>query len=336
LKIVNAALGEEIADETSRSSLRLVYSGPGADDSDDEDEDEDEDSDRLAPVATVLCSLTPGKIEQATLDIILEGGQAVAFENTGKNVIYITGNFIDQVPHDDPPSEDELGIPEDDEEAFRLEDVSSDVEVEADGLADDEEEDVSMGEPEPQEQPPKANSKKRHLDEDAKEKNDLSKAEKKKQKKLKGEAGEAVPVAVEEAVQKKEKKKSKKHEKQNEEAPKGDSAKSAREVTGGVKIQDVKPGEGAEAKKGDTVRMRYIGKLDDGTVFDSNTKGKAFEFTLGDGDVIKGWDVGIVGMKKGGERVLVIPPSMGYGKRKQSGIPPSSTLTFEVTLLKIV
>ncbi|KAI0812601.1 hypothetical protein BC629DRAFT_947855 [Irpex lacteus] len=145
LKLANAALGAEIADEKSRSSLRLIYSGPSAGDSDDDDEeDEDSDDERLAPVATVLCSLTPGKVEQAMLDLVLEGGQAVAFENTGKNTIYITGNFIDQVPHDDPPSDSELGLPGDEDE-----------EIEGDELVDDEE-DVPMQEPEP----PKAKSKK--------------------------------------------------------------------------------------------------------------------------------------------------------------------------------
>jgi len=79
--------------------------------------------------------------------------------------------------------------------------------------------------------------------------------------------------------------------------------------------------------------MRYIGKLENGEIFDSNTKGKPFTFRLGAGEVIKGWDQGLEGMKLGGERLLIIPPSLGYGKRKMDGIPPNSTLRFEVKLV---
>ncbi|KAI0344744.1 hypothetical protein BDW22DRAFT_1354893 [Trametopsis cervina] len=346
LKITSAALGDELADSNARSSVRLIYSAPCPSE---DDEDDDEDL-KLEPAATVLCSLTPGKIEQAALNIILEGGQVVAFENTGKNIIYLNGNFVDQVRQDDPPSDDELGIP-DEEEALRLEDVSSDVEVEADELGLDEDSDVVMEEPKQKAKTAKE-SKKRQLESegDGAQADETSKAEKKKLKKLKAEGGQPVLVGGESTVtegtkeKKKDKKKDKKEKKEKEKGDdagkKKDASKSTpsdafKEIAGGVKVKDTAPGTGPEAKKGDTVHMRYTGKLDDGTVFDSNTKGKPFTFTLGDGDVIKGWDVGIVGMKAGGERVLVIPPNMGYGKRKQSGIPPSSTLTFDVKLVKI-
>jgi len=81
------------------------------------------------------------------------------------------------------------------------------------------------------------------------------------------------------------------------------------------------------------VSMRYVGKLPNGKIFDSNTKGKPFTFKLGVGEVIKGWDEGVAGMKVGGERLLIIPPSLGYGNRKLDGIPPNSTLRFEIKLL---
>jgi len=108
-----------------------------------------------------------------------------------------------------------------------------------------------------------------------------------------------------------------------------------KELPGGVQYRDVKVGDGASAKKGTTVKMRYVGKLTDGSVFDKNTSGKPFTFHLGSGEVIKGWDVGIVGMKVGGERELIIPPEMGYGKRKSGPIPASSTLKFEVKLVAV-
>ena len=132
-----------------------------------------------------------------------------------------------------------------------------------------------MEEPEPKEQLKTSKSKKHDLDTEEKEGSTLSKAEKKKLKKLKGKNGEAVPVGDKEA-QKEEApsaKKDKKKEK-SEAGTKQEPVKGVREVTGGVKVQDIKPGNGTEAKKGHTVRMRYIGKLDDGSVFDSNTKGK--------------------------------------------------------------
>jgi len=108
-----------------------------------------------------------------------------------------------------------------------------------------------------------------------------------------------------------------------------------RELPNGLKIQDAKVGDGSQAKSGMKVKMRYVGKLQNGKIFDSNTKGKPFSFRLGAGEVIKGWDEGIAGMKVGGERLLIIPPSLGYGKRKMDDIPSNSTLTFEVKLLDI-
>ena len=95
------------------------------------------------------------------------------------------------------------------------------------------------------------------------------------------------------------------------------------------------------AKAGDTVSMNYTGKLADGTVFDSNVDPKfnhvtPFVFTLGAGQVIAGWDKGIVGMKVGDKKTLVIPPADGYGANGVPGvIPPNATLTFDVQLLGI-
>lgn len=100
-----------------------------------------------------------------------------------------------------------------------------------------------------------------------------------------------------------------------------------------IKIEDINEGNGAEAKSGDVVVMKYKGKLDDGSVFDSAS---SFKFTLGAGEVIKGWDMGIKGMKIGGCRKLFIPSKLGYGKRGAlPEIPPNSDLHFTVTLKEI-
>ncbi len=105
----------------------------------------------------------------------------------------------------------------------------------------------------------------------------------------------------------------------------------------GLMYKDIKVGKGAAAKAGDTVKVHYKGWLDNGTVFDTSRKPERgpFSFTLGAGEVIKGWDEGVAGMKPGGVRELIIPPSLGYGDQDMGQIPPNSTLHFNVELLKI-
>lgn len=106
--------------------------------------------------------------------------------------------------------------------------------------------------------------------------------------------------------------------------------------TKGLKIEDTKAGTGREVKSGDTVVIHYLGTLTDGTKFDSSyDRGEPFETQIGTGQVIKGWDLGVVGMKVGGKRKLTIPPSLGYGDQPAGSIPPNSTLIFELELVDI-
>lgn len=103
-----------------------------------------------------------------------------------------------------------------------------------------------------------------------------------------------------------------------------------------LKIEDIVIGTGAEAKSGKKISVHYKGMLKNGTKFDSSyDRGKPFVFNLGAGEVIAGWDQGIVGMKVGGKRKLTIPPSLAYGNRDLGTIPPNSTLIFEVELLEV-
>ena len=163
-------------------------------------------------------------------------------------------------------------------------------------------------------------------------------------------------------------KKEKSEQKDGEKKEKGDK-KVERTLDGGVKVSDAKVGTGKMAKKGDKVEMRYIGKLLDGKVFDKNTKGKPVSYNrrvlrvthnsisssssssdrvmsskvgqitwyarCDELTVVSGWDIGVAGMQIGGEREIVVPPSMGYGNRKVSGIPPNSTLKFGALQLMI-
>jgi len=104
----------------------------------------------------------------------------------------------------------------------------------------------------------------------------------------------------------------------------------------GLLIEDSVFGEGREATPGKVVTVHYVGILPDGTVFDSSRdRGEPFIFLLGAGQVIPGWEEGIVGMKVGGQRELVIPPELAYGPQGIGIIPPHATLLFEVELLAV-
>lgn len=113
--------------------------------------------------------------------------------------------------------------------------------------------------------------------------------------------------------------------------------KDMQENASELKIEDLVVGTGAEAVSGKLISVHYTGTLTNGTKFDSSKdRGEPFEFTLGAGQVIQGWDKGFAGMKVGGKRKLTIPSEMGYGAQGAGGvIPPNATLIFEVELLGV-
>jgi FKBP-type peptidyl-prolyl cis-trans isomerase len=126
----------------------------------------------------------------------------------------------------------------------------------------------------------------------------------------------------------------------NAQAPQHPSPVEGPGVSGkeGLKYWDLQVGTGAEAKKGHKVKVHYTGwLLEEGSKFDSSLdRGQPFEFTIGAGQVIKGWDIGVAGMKVGGKRQLRIPPELGYGMRGAGGaIPPNAYLIFDVELLDV-
>ncbi|KAH8292217.1 hypothetical protein KR054_007127, partial [Drosophila jambulina] len=208
-------------------------------------------------------------------------------------------SFLENGDEDDDEDDDE-------DESGEEEDSDSD--------EDEDEEEVQQPKAKVAKLSPDANAKK-----GAKEQNGVAKKEKEaktpQNQKTKPEAKKEQPKA-------------------KDQTPKQQQSAGERTITGGVKILDVVTGKGEEAKPGKRVSVYYIGRLQSNNkTFDSLLKGKGFKFALGGGEVIKGWDVGVAGMKVGGKRRITCPAHMAYGGRgSPPTIPPNSTLVFEVEL----
>ncbi|OWZ47103.1 FK506-binding protein 4 [Cryptococcus neoformans c45] len=302
-------------------------------DSEEEDEDESDFEDELEET-NVLCSLTAGKTEQASLNLTFVRGEVVMFEVTGDNVVHLMGNYIQQDEDSDDESDSDFDGEDDYSELY-----GSDDELELDS-----EEEAAVAkiteipdEPTPKtkkalpaadkkpaaEAKPAQKRKAEELESPAKEDAALSKAQKKKlakKAKVEGEKAEEKPAAA--ATEKPAAKKEAK-------------APQKKTLPSGLIIEDIKVGDGPVAKTGKRLGMRYIGKLTNGKQFDANTSGKPFSFVLGKGEVIRGWDEGLAGMAVGGERRLTIPAPLAYGNQKIPGIPKNSTLKFDVKLVSI-
>ncbi|KAJ5796100.1 uncharacterized protein N7518_004640 [Penicillium psychrosexuale] len=354
---------EEDFDLKAAISKLIKGKGPALDDEDSESEE------GLELDESVICTLSPSQNYQQPLDITICEGEPVFFKVTGNHTVFLTGNYViglDEHNHDHghdeeeddydlSPDEDELDM----EDLLAMQDGD-----ESDDL--DDIEDPRITEVESEDEAPKLveskKGKNKRAAEDEVSLDDLmakankaksTKAEepaltKAQQKKLKKNNGDAAAVEPKKDAKKEDKKDDKKEAKTDKKVqfaknleqgptPSGDKPTGTlgvKEIRG-VKMDDKKLGKGVAAKSGNTVAMRYIGKLEDGKVFDSNKKGKPFTFKLGKGEVIKGWDIGVAGMAVGGERRISIPPSLAYGKKALPGIPANSKLIFDVKLLEI-
>lgn len=123
---------------------------------------------------------------------------------------------------------------------------------------------------------------------------------------------------------------------QNQTPTQGQTQQVVMEDVKELKIEDIVPGNGSEVKSGDTVEVNYLGTLLNGQKFDSSyDRSQTFSFSVGKGEVIAGWDEGLIGMKVGGKRKLTIPADKAYGAQSVGGIPPNSPLLFEIELVSI-
>lgn len=298
----------------------------------------------------LLCNLKKSSTWQVPLDLNFQEGTTIAFVCHGHGQVHLTGYLIDSEDFNELEGEEEeeeeeeegeeVKEEEDEEEAPTLvkkqskrkskdslktenkakrlkqeaKEELSDEDVQLDGI--DEENDSDESEEEGEE------SSNDIEDEDNEEEEEVKSPQKKKEdkklvngKEVKQKKNQAGNVRTQQNVQNEQKKKS---------------------VEGGVQIEEIKVGNGPFAKSGKFISVYYVGRLKNGKKFDATTQGEGFKFRLGKGEVIKGWDVGIIGMKVGGKRRITIPPAMAYGaKGSPPVIPGNSTLVFEVELRNV-
>ncbi|KAH8922391.1 hypothetical protein BT69DRAFT_1243173 [Atractiella rhizophila] len=363
IRITSASFDEtvDVSSDASknRGVVKITYHQIAFNEDSDEEDEESPKKEEDGETTAVLCHLFAGRVEHQVLDFYIPVETEITLKNTGSNTISLLGNVIEEEDVDQPPYDSDFDE-EDDEDALmadlddeddggRFEELEDEIEklqkpkaIEAKKSSKPESKKADAAKPTsapaaaaaPAAKP---ESKKRPAPESDGEGSGkaeggaLSKNQRKKlAKKLKAEGGEAAapPAGAAKAATNGGEKKDGGKKNKN----KGESEKT---LPSGLKIIDSKEGDGEPARKGKMIHVRYIGKLDNGKVFDKNTAGEPFKFRLGAGEVIKGWDTGFEGMKVGGERKLVIPPQLAYGKRKTGDIPANSTLTFDVKLLKI-
>ncbi|KAK4097915.1 hypothetical protein N658DRAFT_488815 [Parathielavia hyrcaniae] len=353
LEATKGASDDEMEDADAKPNGAKNKGKAKASDEDEESDEDDEDED-LNMEEYIVCTLDTERTYQQPIDITIGEGEKIFFSVKGTHSVFLTGNYVvpqdEEDDDDEEESDDEYDLPPglEDEDSDDMSDELDNV----DGAARVEEIDTDEEEEAPKLVPAKKGKNKRPADEEAENLDEMmardeKKLSKKQQKKLKNNQGEAVAAeakAKESPAAKGDKKvQFAKNLEQGPTGPAKDKAESKADKKGalgvkvvqGVTIDDRKLGTGRTVKNGDRVGMRYIGKLQNGKVFDANKKGAPFSFKIGKGEVIKGWDVGIIGMAVGGERRLTIPAHLAYGSRSMAGIPANSTLIFDVKLLEI-
>ncbi|KAK0657493.1 hypothetical protein B0T16DRAFT_61579 [Cercophora newfieldiana] len=343
LELTQEESDDEMEDADANGSKSKKGKAKASEEDESEGSDEESgDEDDLDLEDYVVCTLDTERNYQQPLDLVIGEGEQVFFVVSGTHTIYLTGNYVvDQDEEDDgddsddedydlPPGLDELDDSELSDELDEIEGLDRIKEVDT-----DEEEAPKLVDT-------KKKGKKRPAEEEAEDLDEMvaadsKKLSKKQQKKLKTEAAAKEAAAKVDSPASAKKVQFAKELEQGPTGPAKDDKKAAPSVrvTQGVTIDDRKTGTGRTVKNGDKVGLRYIGKLQNGKVFDANKKGPPFSFKVGKGEVIKGWDIGLVGMAIGGERRLTIPAHLAYGSKGVPGIPGNSTLIFDIKLLEI-
>jgi FK506-binding nuclear protein len=329
---------EETKPEAKKSKKSKKFTKKDDDKESEEDsEGSDEELDDEDDVSEfVICTLSPKTCFQQPIDITISPDEEVYFVVTGSYPIHLSGNYVEHPGDEDSDEEDdvddyiygdsdEYDLTPDEDELIDIEDLEDEADIEGkiQELVDEDD------------------NKKRTIEQDENPKKKSKKEDKKSvqfSKEL--EQGPTGSDLVDKKKEKKEKAKAKKEDAKSKKDQKdSEEPKEKKFVTktllGGVITEDRKTGKGAQAKGGNKVGIRYIGKLKNGKVFDKNTSGKPFTFNLGKGECIKGFDLGVAGMAVGGERRVIIPPKMGYGSQALPGIPANSELTFDIKLVSL-
>jgi len=298
----------------------------------------------------VICTLSKQHVLQQPIELELNSGESVTFcLGAKKGAVHLTGYYlIDSNPneeeedgdeeeccdhehgelhtdalqqHDDDDDDDD-----DDEDAEELTDDDDEDDGEEDD--DDEEDDEDDGDDDEDDDDDDDEDEEDTESNKRKQLNSKNEAQQQPSKKLKENGvkdGKVPKLVPNDKADDKSKEEKEQADKRNQLQPKT--------LAGGTTIVDKSVGHGPEAKNGKVLSVYYAGRLkENGKQFDALSSGKPFTFRLGRGDVIKGWDVGMQGMKVGGKRTITVPPSMGYGNKRSGPIPPNSTLVFDVEL----
>ena len=284
-----------------------------------------------------ICSLREGGVESVNLDLLLEDYSE--FSIVGNASIHLTGYHMPQ-DDDGPGFEGDDG---DDEDFEAFEEDPDLLGFDADGLpiymdaSDDSEEDEDEDDDDDDDDVPRNDV----LIEDVTENQEEDDSEESEEEEEEEEEEEDEPPKKKKDIVEPAKRKAMDVDKDSKKKPKSEQPaekkSKAKKYPNGFEIHEVQQGKasGKLAKPGKRISVRYTGRLTNGKVFDQTKGKKTFQFRLGVGEVIKGWDRGFEGMRVGDKRKLVVPPQMGYGSSKVGPIPANSTLIFDVELIDV-
>ncbi|XP_044253816.1 46 kDa FK506-binding nuclear protein [Tribolium madens] len=290
----------------------------------------------------LLCTLSKEDKWQCALDLNFEIGSKVSFATNGKSHVHLTGYLTgldDELEEEEVEEEEVPKLLKKRTKMQHIEEPPSKKSKALENSIEEEEEDESdsdfdlgkvMQQSEDEEDSDEEVEEEEELSAWEEEASSLSDKESEEEKEVKPKQnGIAKPTPK----KKKNEEKPKQEEKKEKQKPKPKQSN----LKGGVVIQDIKEGSGDVVKDGKFVHVYYEGRLkENNKMFDSTTKGPGFSFRVGKGEVIKGWDVGLIGMKVGGKRRIICPPKMAYGpKGSPPVIPPNANLIFDVEVKKV-